>query len=268
MNLSRLAVAGPDLFAGGAAGTESLERVGDAMPAVERTGPGGAASTRAIDQIVAALARNPVFAVLSEERRRYLAGAGTLVRLEPGAPLFLAGDEAEAVYVVLTGEVDIAVTAEDGRDVWLAKLGPGALVGEMGVLDGGARSADVRAAPRSELWRIGRQVVLQTLREEPSSALELLAMMAGRLRTTDLLLQERALLDLGARLARLLLDSEGSTVPLSQSEMARLIGASRERVNRKLGAWRTDGWIDIGPYGVKVLNRTALSASAGWIPAV
>jgi CRP-like cAMP-binding protein len=138
----------------------------------------------------------------------------------------------------------------------------------MGVLDGGARSADVRAAPRTELWRIGRQAVVQTLREEPSSALELLAMMARRLRLTDLLLQETAMLDLGGRLARLLLEADGATVALSQAEMARLIGASRERVNRKLAAWRAEGLIDIGAYGVKLLNRAALASSASLAPAV
>ncbi len=100
-----------------------------------------------METIVAALARNPVFAVLSDSRQRYLANAGAPVRLEPGAALFLAGDVAEALYVVLTGELDIAVSTRDGRDVWLAKLGAGALVGEMGVLDGGPRSADARAVP-------------------------------------------------------------------------------------------------------------------------
>ncbi len=224
--------------------------------------------SRAPEDIVVSLARNPVFAALSEERRRFLAGAGAPIQLDPGAPLFLAGDEADAVFVVLSGEVDIAVPTEDGRDFGLAKLGAGALVGEMGVLDGGARSADVRAGPRTKLWRIGRVQVLQALREEPSSALQLLAMLAQRLRTTDMLLQETALLDLGGRLARLLLEAEGAPVTLSQSEMARLIGASRERVNRKLAAWRAQGWIGIGGYGVKVLDRPALSVAASPMPTV
>ncbi len=217
---------------------------------------------------MSALARSPVFAILPEDRRRYLAGAGSAVRLEPGAPLFLAGDSSDAAYVVLSGEMDVSAPFEDGRDVWLAKLGPGALVGEMGVLDGGPRSADVHAVRRSELWRIGRSTVLQTLRDEPSSALELLAVMARRLRMTDQLLQEAVLLDLGARLARLLLEAEGAAVSLSQSEMARLIGASRERVNRKLANWRADGLIDIGAFGVKILDRAALSASSGSAPIV
>ena len=227
-----------------------------------------ASSSGAAEDIPAALARNPLFAALSEARRRDLAGGGSPVRLEPGTALFRAGDEADAMYVVLAGEVDVAVPFHDGRDVWLARLGVGALVGEMGVLDGGPRSADVCAVPRTELWRIGRRAVIDTLREEPSVGLELLAIMARRLRMTDLLLQETALLDLGARLARLLLESQGATVALSQSEMARLIGASRERVNRKLAVWRSEGCIDVGPYGVKVLNRAALAATASPIPSV
>ncbi len=93
-------------------------------------------------------------------------------------------------------------------------------------------------------------------------------MLAQRLRTTDMLLQETALLDLGGRLARLLLEAEGAPVTLSQSEMARLIGASRERVNRKLAAWRAQGWIGIGGYGVKVLDRPALSVAASPMPTV
>ena len=237
------------------------------MASIDRLG-GQAATAQPARDIAAALARNPVFAVLPESRRRQLAARGSPVRLEPGAALFGAGDDADAMYVVLSGEVDVAVSAPDGRDVWLAKLGVGSLVGEMGVLDGGPRSADVRAVRRTELWRIGRRAVIDVLTEEPSAALELLAMLARRLRMTDILLQETALLDLGSRLARLLLESQGATVALSQGEMARLIGASRERVNRKLAAWRSEGWIDVGPYGVKVVDRAALAASAGPTPGV
>jgi CRP-like cAMP-binding protein len=229
---------------------------------------GHAGAPHATRDIAATMALNPVFAVLPEARRHQLAASGTPMRLEAGASLFSVGDEAEAVYVVLAGEVEVAVPAPDGRDVWLAKIGAGSLVGEMGVLDGGSRSAGVRAGPRTDLWRISRRAVMDILREEPSSGLALLAMMAQRLRMADALLQERVLLDLGGRLAGLLLESQGAVVALSQGEMARLIGASRERVNRKLAAWRSEGWIDIGAYGVKLLNRQALASAARPTPAV
>jgi CRP-like cAMP-binding protein len=229
---------------------------------------GDAGTSQATRDIASTMARNPVFAVLPEARRRQLAAGGSPMRLDPGAALFRVGDEAEALYVILSGEVEVAVQGQDGRDVWLAKIGAGSLVGEMGVLDGGARSADVSAASRTELWRISRRAVMDVLREEPSSGLALLAIMAQRLRTADALVQERALLDLGGRLARLLLDSPGAVVALSQGEIARLIGASRERVNRKLATWRSEGWIDIGAYGVKLLDRQALASAARPAPAV
>lgn len=235
------------------------------MSAADR--PAGTPTRRGAD-LAAALARNPVFAVLPEERRLQLVASGAPARLEPGQALFRTGDQADAVYVVLSGEVDVAAPGPDGREVWLAKLGAGSLVGEMGVLDGGPRSADVCAVPRTELWRIGRRAVIDTLEAEPSAALELMAMMARRLRMTDMLLQETALMDLGGRLARLLLEAQGATVALSQGEMARLIGASRERVNRKLAGWRAKGWIEVGAYGVKVLDRLALAGTASSVPAV
>lgn len=224
--------------------------------------------SQAVKDIASSMARNPFFAVLSEARRHQLAANGAPMRLDPGADLFRVGDEAEAMYVILAGEVEVAVPGQDGRDVFLARIGAGSLVGEMGVLDGGPRSADVRASSRAELWRISRRAVMDVLREEPSSGLALLAMMTQRLRMADALVQERALLDLGGRLARLLLESQGAVIALSQGEMARLIGASRERVNRKLAAWRSEGWIDVGAYGVKLLNRQALAAAARLSPAV
>jgi CRP/FNR family cyclic AMP-dependent transcriptional regulator len=229
---------------------------------------GDARASHAVRDIAGSMARNPVFAVLPEARRQQLAAAGSPMRLDPGLALFRVGDDAEAMYVILSGEVEVAVPGQDGRDVWLANIGAGSLVGEMGVLDGGPRSADVRASSRTELWRISRRAVMDILSDEPSAGLALLAMMAQRLRVADALLQERALLDLGGRLARLLLESQGAVVALSQGEMARLIGASRERVNRKLAAWRSEGWIDVGAYGVKLLNRQALAAAARPAPAV
>lgn len=235
----------------------------------EDLGHGGEARvSQTARDIATTMARNPVFAVLPEARRRELALRGTLMRLDVGATLFRIGEESDAVYVILSGQIEVAVPVADGREVWLARIGPGSLVGEMGVLDGGPRSADVRAGTRAELWRISRGSVMDILRAEPSSGLALLAIMAERLRRADALVQETALVDLGGRLARLLLESQGTTVSLSQGEMARLIGASRERVNRKLATWRSEGWIDVGAFGVRLLDRQALAAAARPIPAV
>lgn len=214
------------------------------------------------------LAQSAVFASLSDAGRLALVRAGRAHALEPGAELFAAGDPSEAAYAVLAGELEVLSTAADGQEVWLAALGPGAIAGEMGVLDGGPRSAHIRAVRRSRLWRIGRETVLETLKAEPEAAVALLAEMAGRLRRTDQALHEMALGSLGARLARLLLQAGGRPLALSQGEMGRQIGASREKVNRKLAAWRAEGWIETGEFGVRVRDRPALIALVAEAPGV
>jgi CRP/FNR family cyclic AMP-dependent transcriptional regulator len=209
------------------------------------------------EDVAALLAAGRVFAPLSDAGRLTLARAGSPQALEPGMELCAQGEPSDAAYVVLAGELEVISTTPDGREVWIASLGPGALAGEMGVLDGGPRSAHMRAVRRTRLWRLGRGAVLETLMAEPGAAIALLAELSERLRRTDLMLHEMTLQSLGARLARLLL-AGGATIALSQGEMARQIGASREKVNRKLAAWRSEGWIELGPYGVKIVDRAAL----------
>jgi CRP-like cAMP-binding protein len=131
----------------------------------------------------------------------------------------------------------------------------------MGVLDGAPRSADATAQRRTTLWQINRLAILEALKAEPNAALALLSLLAQRLRAADALMHRTATLDLGGRLARLLLDeSTSGRITFSQGEMARLIGASRERVNRKLAEWRHKDWIDTGTAGLTVRNRNALRA--------
>lgn len=196
-------------------------------------------------------AGSPVFSALSEATRQGLISRARTVELAAGARLFSRGDPSDAVYVLLSGELEVSLPAEGGREVWLARLGPGALLGEMGVLDAGPRSADVTAVRRSRLLRIGRAVVLDALSSEPAAALVLLQVMAGRLRDADAMVRRRGTADLAERLAAALIQS---TAPLTQSqaELGRLVGASREAVNRKLAEWRERGWVSRGASGLKV----------------
>jgi CRP-like cAMP-binding protein len=211
--------------------------------------------------VTSLLRKNAVFGVLSPERLKTLAATGFPVRLEKGMRLFSAGDTSHCVYAVLNGELEVTSASPDGQEVWLARLTPGALIGEMGVLDGAPRSADATAQRRTTLWQINRLAILEALKAEPNAALALLSLLAQRLRAADALMHRTATLDLGGRLARLLLDeSTSGRITFSQGEMARLIGASRERVNRKLAEWRHKDWIDTGTAGLTVRNRNALRA--------
>jgi CRP/FNR family cyclic AMP-dependent transcriptional regulator len=207
------------------------------------------------------LARNSVFAGLSPTRRQLLADSGRSVPLIKGDEIFKRGDESDAAYAIISGEVEVTVDGLDGRSVFLARLGAGTVLGEMGVLDGSPRSADAMATRKTELWRIERKTVTDALMAEPGAALALLAVMARRLRDTDALVERTSSMDLGKRLARLLLDeSTTGRIIYNQSDLAHLIGASREAVNRKLSRWRKARWIELNATGLHVLDRPALLA--------
>ncbi|HEX2594539.1 MAG TPA: Crp/Fnr family transcriptional regulator [Rhizomicrobium sp.] len=207
------------------------------------------------------LARNGVFSVLSPARRKMLADSGTLVALNKGDSIFKRGDASDAAYAIIIGEVEVTVDGLDGRSVFLARLGAATVLGEMGILDGAPRSADAAATRRTELWRIDRKMVTDALMAEPGAALALLGVLARRLRDTDALVERTSSMDLGKRLARLLLDeSAHGRIIYSQSDMAHLISASREAVNRKLSRWRKSKWIELNHTGLHVLDRAALLA--------
>jgi CRP-like cAMP-binding protein len=194
-----------------------------------------------------------------------LAAAGAPVALEVGGLLCQQGDPGDAVFVVLEGEIEIRTSSPGGRQVRFAGFGPGAVVGDMAALDGGARSTDMVAARRARLWRIPRGPLVQALEAEPKAAVALVAELARRLRAANGALEASRVLDLGGRLARFLLDEAGARtlVPLTQTEIARRLGSSREKVNRKLNTWARSGWVGLGPAGVRILARTALAGAAG-----
>jgi CRP-like cAMP-binding protein len=207
------------------------------------------------------LARNAVFAVLSPTRRKLLVQSGVSVQLARGDKLFARGDVADAAYAIVSGEVEVTIEGPDGRSVFIARLGAGTVVGEMGILDGVPRSADAHATRKTELWRVEGKLVHDALIEEPESALALLGLFARRIRDTDSLVERNSSMDLGKRLARLLLE-EGANgrIIYNQSDLAHLVGATREAVNRKLAKWRKEKWVELNHTGLHVLDRPALLA--------
>lgn len=222
-----------------------------------------------LERIVAALERGEILRLFSADARRRLARAGGPLDLEPGGLLCQAGDPGDAVFVILDGEIEIRRLSTGGRELRLMALGAGALVGEMAVFDGGARSADMVASRRTRLWRLPRQALLDTLEAEPKALLALIAELSRRLRAANAALEARSTLDLGGRLAGLLMAEQTGRglVPLSQSELARRLGASREKVNRKLREWNASGWVETTPAGLRILGETRLrSLSQGQWP--
>jgi len=207
------------------------------------------------------LARNAVFSVLSPARRTALVERATSIKLTKGGKLFSRGEQPEAAYAIVSGEIEVTIEGPDGRDVFIALLGSGTVIGELGVLDGVPRTTDARATRKTEVLKISRSLVKEALRDEPNSALALLGVLASRLRETDHLVDRNASMDLGKRLARLLLE-EGAKgkIVYNQSDLAHLVGATREAVNRKLSRWRKSNWIMLNHTGLHILDRNALLA--------
>jgi CRP/FNR family transcriptional regulator, cyclic AMP receptor protein len=225
---------------------------------------GMASPAKALDQVLAALKDSEVLGVLSAEGSTALAGHGAPVDLASGAYLCRIGDAGDAVYVVLDGEIEVRTSSPGGRDLRLGVLRRGEIAGEMAALDGGLRSADMVATRRTRLWRIPRSALMEALESEPKAAVALLAEMSARLRRTNAALEARATMDLGGRLAQLLIGEQNAraVIALTQSELARRLGASREKVNRKLHDWVLDGSVEVTPSGVRLLATQRLQSLA------
>lgn len=213
--------------------------------------------------ILAALAQSPVLGVLDDAARGRLAASGASVALAAGALLFQAGDPGDAAFVLLSGELEVKTQGPDGREVRLIALRPGAVVGEMAVIDGAARSADVCATRKSRLWRVPRSALIEALEHDPRAALALMGELSRRLRAANAAFEAQRLFDLGGRLAQLLLAERSGRAPvaMTQTEMARRLGLSREKVNRKLHAWAERGWVELTGSGVRVVEEERLVAA-------
>ena len=155
-----------------------------------------------------------------------------------------------------------AESAAAGESV-VAVLENGALFGELGLFDGGPRSADVRALTDTQLLALDYDVVRAALREYPEALWPILRILAQRLRATDEALADAVFLDVPARTAKRLLELAGEsdqfTLPMTQEELAGLVGASRERVNKALALFTRVGWLEIkGRNRYRILDRASL----------
>ncbi len=217
----------------------------------------------------AVLARSPLFQAMQPAEMEAVVAQATVKRVPRGAVLLRRGAESPGAFVVMQGQVRIATTAEDGREVTLGVLGPGDVIGEMSLIDGEPVSADATALDACVLMAIERGRFLRQLRTSPDLCLRLMAVLTRRLRRSNAALEEMALLPLPVRLGRVLLrlaKDYGAPVPggtrievrLSQKDLAAIAGASREKVNRQLRLWEDAGAIGHDTGRITVLRPEVL----------
>lgn len=187
---------------------------------------------------------------------------------DPGQVVFLRGDPGDALYLISSGSVHVSLTSPEGKEVLLTVLGPGDFFGDLSLLDGQPRSADVIASDECELLVLRRVDFKRVLSSHPKVFEHLLGVMSRRLRHNADLIEEVAFLDISARLARLLLQlaaeprgpAEGAAAlgPVNQTDLANMINATRESVNKWLASFERQGIIGRRRRQLFILNREQL----------
>lgn len=213
------------------------------------------------------LAATDFFANATPQLLAALAANGHERPLVRGDILFNEGDPAEALYLVISGRLAIAIANPiDHRETVVSLMEPGDLFGEMSMLDDGARSAMARALEPSVVLAIPYTAVLDVLRQNPEMLWGVTRMLAQRLRVMDETLADSVFLDVTGRTAKRLLElSEGAdefTLPVTQEELAGMVGASRERVNKAIASFIRLGWIEQHERRYTILKRQSLEIRA------
>ena len=203
------------------------------------------------------------FRDLSEEDLGFLLPTCTIRSLRRGDLLFEEGDDCSELFVVSSGLIAISKKSIDGRESVVALMERGELFGEMGMLDGLGRSAEARALEPSEVVAIPYAPIRQLFEERPALLWGTTAMLVGRLRAMDEALADSVFLDVTGRTAKRLLELAGEAnefyLPVTQEELAGMVGASRERVNKAISSFIRLGWLEQSDRHYRIVNRDRLA---------
>jgi CRP/FNR family transcriptional regulator, cyclic AMP receptor protein len=217
------------------------------------------------------LERNRLFRGLSAATIQQIAALAIRRPYEQDAIVFSQGDPGDSLYGVVTGKVRISASTREGKEMFLNIMEPGDTFGEIALLDGHSRTATATTTATCELMIIPRAQFLALLHREPTVAIHLLQLLCQRIRWTSSQAEDSALLTVPNRLARRLLSlaklhgqqsPTGIQLVISQEEMGRFLGISRQAVNQYLQEWRAKGWVDVGRGKVTVLDESALQTMA------
>lgn len=197
-----------------------------------------------------------------------VAASGKIRNLVRGDVLFEAGDDPDSIYVVLTGRIAIALGNRpfDHRESVIALMEEGDLFGEMGMLDNSTRSAGARALETSTVLEIPYTSVLDQLNASTSLMWNVVRMLSRRLRAMDQALADSVFLDVTGRTAKRLVDLSGGKdefmLPVTQEELAGMVGASRERVNKAIASFIKLHWLEQHDRSYRILDRAKLEQRA------
>jgi CRP/FNR family transcriptional regulator, cyclic AMP receptor protein len=225
------------------------------------------------DHLIAALRGTEVFAGAHDATLGRIAERMRERRFDPGQLLFARGDAGDRLYFIVSGRLRLSVVTEEGRELAFRQASTGDVIGEIALLDGGARTADATALDAVVTMSLDRAEALDLVKADPGFASTVIAFLCRRLRDTSQQLENIALFPIEIRLARFFLllvqaKGEGSGAKvlveprMSQSELALLIGASRPKVNLGIGQLEEMGAVKREGDGF-LCSRSRLRAIAG-----
>jgi CRP/FNR family cyclic AMP-dependent transcriptional regulator len=219
------------------------------------------------------LADVPLFAALDDDAGDTLARALQHRSLDRGYVIFREGDVGDRLFLVTAGKVKISRRSSDGRENLLAVLGPGEMFGELSLFDPGPRTATAAAVTECTVASLDHDDLRPLLQQRPEVAVQLLQALAQRLRRTNEAMADLVFTDVPGRVSKALLDlaerfgePEGEALrvnhDLTQEELAQLVGASRETVNKALSDFASRGWIRVDGRSVILLDPERLARRA------
>ncbi|HEV2088071.1 MAG TPA: Crp/Fnr family transcriptional regulator [Cryptosporangiaceae bacterium] len=219
------------------------------------------------------LARSGLFQGVDPESANALAGELEYLDVPKGQTIFSEGDLGDSLYIVMSGKVKVGRRALDGRENMIAVMGPTDLFGELSLFDPGPRTASAQAVTDAKVARLRQSALRPWLTNRPEIAEQLLRVLARRLRRTNDALADLIFTDVPGRVAKNLLQMakrfgsrEGNalrvTHDLTQEELAQLVGASRETVNKALADFASRGWLRTEGKSVVILDPERLARRA------
>lgn len=214
----------------------------------------------------ALLAEVELFGTLPADAVERVAAAAQARTLRRGDVLFREGDPGDELFVVESGRIAIANKSFDGRESVFALMEAGDVFGEMSLFDGRGRSAEARALELSKVYAVPFEPLRTLFREQPELLWPVVELLAGRIRNMDVALADSVFLDVTGRTAKRLLELAGDgdefQLPITQEELAGLVGASRERVNKAISSFVRLGWLEQRDRRYKITNRVQLERRA------
>jgi CRP-like cAMP-binding protein len=226
-----------------------------------------------MDHMDSVLHQSPLFASVDEDGAAALMELLTEQVVSKGGVLFHEGQPGDQLFLIIEGKVKLGHASADGRESLMAVLGPGAMFGELSLFDPGPRAASATALTEARVVRLDNAQLMPWLAGRPEVAASLLQALARRLRRTneamaDLVFSDvpgrvaKALMELGEKFGTMVSGGLLVTHDMTQEEIAQLVGASRETVNKALADFAQRGWISLESRQVLILDVERLGNRA------